>query len=149
MTIQPGRNLRSTFLEASRSAESTRTLRLSRRTSPEGVFLCYHHHQDKLLIMITIRPAPAPPVMSRGRGLAASPGRGMRGTYSTRLSSSSLSSLSLSPSSSSPSSSLSSWGRGRECSLICIPHHIYFTSDVRRGQYSTSPSGRGRVMMNR
>ena len=37
-----------------------------------------------LIITTTTRPAPAAPVMSRGRGLTASPGRGMRGTYSTR-----------------------------------------------------------------
>ena len=37
-----------------------------------------------ILITGTTRPAPAAPVMSRGRGLTASPGRGMRGTYSTR-----------------------------------------------------------------
>ena len=37
-----------------------------------------------IIILTTTRPAPAAPVMSRGRGLTASPGRGMRGTYSTR-----------------------------------------------------------------
>ena len=48
--------------------------------------LILHHPppSSTILIITTTRPAPAAPVMSRGRGLTASPGRGMRGTYSTR-----------------------------------------------------------------
>ena len=131
------RNRRSIFLEASQSAESTPTLRLWRKTSPEGGFCHHNHHHNH-------------------------PHHHRHHHHNHQKSSSdqNLPPLWWVVVEVCQQVRVGGWGelilQGSIIVIIIVvviimrPSILILVSYLLfRGQYSTSPSGRGRVMMNR